>query len=211
MRNPASNIPALTFATLVLAAITIFEFKEQIVAALPWQTNTTEETDTAGVTNASSNAEFSFMELARPRPLPELNFYNGGGRATDFTQFHGKLILLNIWATWCLPCREEMPALDRLQARLGGVDFEVVALSIDQAGLKVIREFYDEMKLTHLSIFVDPSMSINPKLSIVGIPTTLLINPAGEEIGRIVGPVEWDSPAVIKTIQQHFPTEKKPG
>lgn len=211
MRNAASKIPALSFATLVLAAIAYFEFKEQIVAALPWQLNTIDKTDSAGAANATKDVEFSFMELAQPRPLPELDFFNGGGRAIDFSQFRGKLVLLNVWATWCLPCREEMPALDRLQARLGGVDFEVVALSIDQAGLKVIREFYDEMKLTHLAIFVDPVMSVNPKLGIVGIPTTLLIDPSGKEIGRIVGPVEWDSRAVIKAIQRHFPTEIKRG
>src|SRR3546814_20203764 len=82
-----------------------------------------------------------------PSALPEVRFTDGGGQPLTLGDFRGKMILLNIWATWCGPCREEMPTLDRLQARLGGPDFEVVALSIDRAGIAVVREFYDEIRV----------------------------------------------------------------
>lgn len=149
--------------------------------------------------------QFSFNASAEPWPLPRLNFLNGGGRAIDLEAFRGKVVLLNIWATWCIPCRKEMPALDRLQAHLGGVNFEVVAVSIDRAGLASVRDFYDELGLRFLAIYIDPSMDISSSLRVVGIPTTLLINREGKEIGRVIGPVEWDSPAVIEAIRKYLP------
>src|SRR3546814_2217971 len=103
------------------------------------------------------------------------------------------MILLNIWATWCGPCREEMPTLDRLQARLGGPDFEVVALSIDRAGIAVVSEFYDEIRVQHLAEYIDESAKAAGQLNAVGLPTTLLIDREGQEIGRQVGPAEWDA------------------
>ena len=77
------------------------------------------------------------------KPVPELNFIDGEGHARTLADFKGKVVLLNIWATWCGPCRKEMPTLDRLQVALGGVDFEVVPLSIDRKGMEVVNKFYD--------------------------------------------------------------------
>src|SRR3546814_15160392 len=86
-----------------------------------------------------------------PRTVAELRFNDGNGKSVTLTDFRGKLVLLNIWATWCGPCREEMPTLDRLQERLGGPEFEVVALSIDRAGIGAVREFYAELRVQQLA------------------------------------------------------------
>src|SRR3546814_13837075 len=90
-----------------------------------------------------------------PRELPDVHFMDGSGKRLSLADFRGKLVLLNLWATWCGPCREEMPTLDRLQATLGGSDFEVVALSIDRAGLGVVDAFYAEIGVRSHARYID--------------------------------------------------------
>lgn len=158
---------------------------------------------------SSSEASFTFTLLEEPRLLPAIDFIEGDGRAKALADFRGKVVLLNIWATWCVPCREEMPTLDRLQAELGGPDFQVVPLSIDRAGLDVVREFYDETGIKHLAMYVDSSGKASRELGAVGLPTTLLVDRKGRELGRLVGPAEWDSPEVVAFIRGHL--ERKTG
>jgi thiol-disulfide isomerase/thioredoxin len=153
---------------------------------------------------APSRADFAVTLLEEPRPLPTVSFVDGTGRAMTLADFRGKVVLLNVWATWCGPCREEMPTLDRLQAELGDPDFQVVPLSIDRAGLKVVRDFYDEVGLKHLGIYVDSSGKASRDLGAVGLPTTLLLDREGRELGRLVGPAEWDSPEVVAFIRGHL-------
>jgi thiol-disulfide isomerase/thioredoxin len=116
--------------------------------------------------------------------------------------FSGRAVLLNIWATWCVPCRKEMPSLDRLQAKLGGPDFIVVPLSIDRKGAEVIKPFYRELGLTSLGIYSDQSGKETAALKVPGIPTTLLIDPEGQEVGHVTGAVEWDRPDIVETIRR---------
>ncbi|MCZ6744188.1 MAG: TlpA disulfide reductase family protein [Alphaproteobacteria bacterium] len=148
--------------------------------------------------------EFPFDLLDPPRPLPELRFVDGEGRPLTLADFRGKVILLNIWATWCIPCLREMPTLDRLQAKLGGPRFEVVVLSIDIGGIPVVEKFYRALKLDSLGIYVDKTLRVKRDLGIVGIPTTLLIDRQGREIGRLAGPAEWDSKEAIKAIRRYL-------
>jgi len=108
---------------------------------------------------------------------------------------------VNVWATWCVPCREEMPTLDALQAELGGDDFEVVALSIDRAGSQIVRRFYDEIGVTNLNMYVDQTMLSMTALRTVGLPTTILIDAQGRELGRLVGPAEWDDPEMVSFLR----------
>jgi thiol-disulfide isomerase/thioredoxin len=150
---------------------------------------------------AEAQAPAGFAVHERPRPLPEIQFENGQGEAMSLADFRGKVVLLNIWATWCAPCRREMPTLERLQAEVGGPDFEVVALSIDRKGLSVVKEFYDELGLRELGIYVDTSAKAPRELSALGVPTTLLIDREGKEIGRLLGPTEWDSPEMVAFIR----------
>ena len=138
----------------------------------------------------------------KAKPLPELQFQDGAGRPRSLAEFRGKVVLLNIWATWCTPCREEMPALDRLQARLGGPAFEVVALSIDQQGPQAVRKFFDEVGVKSLTLYIDPSVQAGFKLKTIGLPTTVIVDRAGREIGRRVGPAQWDSPKLVEELRQ---------
>lgn len=158
----------------------------------------------ASTGNSGSERPFSFTTLDAPEPLPELGFVNGEGRELTLEAFKGQTILLNIWATWCVPCREEMPALDRLQAKLGGPDFQVVALSIDRDGLPAVQAFYKELGLQELNIYVDQKAEAAYELGAVGIPTTLLVDPEGREIGRTVGPAEWDGEEVVQFLTQQL-------
>ena len=139
-----------------------------------------------------------------PRPLKSFKFIDGDLKAASLADFRGKIVLLNIWATWCGPCRAEMPTLERLQQNLGGPDFEVVALSIDQEGVPVVKKFYEELGIKALRIFVDPTMRAPLELNAIGVPTTLLVDREGREIGRHAGPAEWDSPEVIATIRDYL-------
>lgn len=137
-----------------------------------------------------------------PRPLLSPPFRNGAGQDLTLADFRGRTVLLNIWATWCVPCREEMPTLDRLQARLGGPAFHVIALSIDRAGMGAVRRFYEEIGIRHLAVYLGDQTRAMLGFGVIGLPTTILIDPQGREIARRVGPAVWDSPAAISQFQR---------
>lgn len=157
----------------------------------------------AGIASARADPPGLTMHDA-PKPLADIRFQDGEGHERTLADFHGKVVLLNVWATWCVPCRKEMPTLDRLQNTLGSNDFDVVALSIDRGGLDTVRKFFGEIGVTHLATYVDTSGKAFRELAIVGLPTTILIDRAGREIGRLVGPAEWDTPDMIAFIRQRI-------
>jgi thiol-disulfide isomerase/thioredoxin len=159
---------------------------------------------TQGAAAAVTSQNFAIHET--PRPLPEIRFEDSEGQPRTLADFSGKVVLLNIWATWCIPCRKEMPTLDRLQAELGGPDFEVVALSIDRAGPEVVRKFFGEIGIKHLALHIDASSKAMFTLGVVGLPTTLLIDRESREVGRLIGPAEWDSPEMVAFIRTHVTT-----
>ena len=150
---------------------------------------------------APQQAPPNFIIHPAPKQVPDIPFADEQGRALSLKEFRGKTVLLNIWATWCGPCRREMPTLDRLQARLGGERFQVVALSIDRGGPSVIQKFYAETGVRNLALFVDASGRAGSDLGLVGLPGTLLINPEGREVARLIGPAEWDSPEMVVFIE----------
>jgi thiol-disulfide isomerase/thioredoxin len=123
-------------------------------------------------------------EPARPSPI---SFTDGTGQSLSLESFDGKVVLLNLWTTWCPPCREEMPTLDALQAELGGPGFEVVALSIDQDGPDVVQSFYDSIGLEHLRLYNDESGKAGITLGALGVPVTLLLDRNGYELARLSG------------------------
>lgn len=145
-----------------------------------------------------------FASVEARRPVPPLHFIDREGKPRALADFRGRVILLNLWATWCPPCRKEMPNLDRLQEKLGGPDFEVVALSIDRGGLFAVESFYDEMDIRNLKIYLDVNAEAMAALGAVGLPTTLLVDRDGRELWRIVGPVEWDKPEVIERLRRYL-------
>lgn len=139
----------------------------------------------------------NFRPLAEPAPVADLEFIEKDGKPVRLSDFRGKVVLLNLWATWCVPCREEMPALDALQGSSGSDKFMVLALNVDQKadrpGLELARNFYRSLNLTHLGLYNDPTAGAGFKVKGFGLPTTLLIAPDGKETGRIVGPAHWNS------------------
>ena len=155
----------------------------------------------------NNQSVFSFFET--PQTMPELKFLNSKKREVTLEAFQGWVVLLNIWATWCVPCREEMPALDRLQAQLGGSDFEVLALSIDRGQTSIIEKFYQELELNSLAIYHDPTGGASYKLNVPGIPATFLVNREGKGIGYVIGPIEWDSPEIVSEIKSYLSREKE--
>lgn len=140
-----------------------------------------------------------FMRWHTPRELPPISFQNEVGKTVSLADFRGRVVLLNIWATWCPPCREEMPSLDRLNAKRGGPVFEVVALSIDR-DTALVKPFYQEFGVQTLRGYFDPSSKVSSTLRAPGVPTTLLIDQEGREIGRTLGPAAWDSRQVEALI-----------
>jgi thiol-disulfide isomerase/thioredoxin len=147
----------------------------------------------------------AFVFRKEPEALPEFKFQDAEGRERTLADWRGKVVLLNLWATWCLPCRKEMPSLDRLQKELGSDRFEVVALSVDRKGLAASKKFLDETKVERLALHVDATARANSDLRVVGLPATILIDAQGREIGRLLGPAEWDSEdakRLIRTVLQ---------
>lgn len=152
----------------------------------------------SGESSASEAAPGGMAVHGSPRPVPDLAFQNGSGDEMSLSDFRGKVVVLNIWATWCPPCREEMPTLDALQDELGGDRFEVVALSVDQAGPQVVRDFYAEIEIEQLALYIDSSMQAMVDLGVRGIPTTLVLDRNGREIARLVGKADWATPEMLE-------------
>lgn len=148
---------------------------------------------------------------ARPREVANLRFSDGAGRPTSLAAFRGRFVLLNVWATWCPPCVEEMPTLDRLQAMLGGPGFEVVALSIDHGGLSVVRAFFDRTGIKHLQPYMDTFGDTLSNLAVAGVPLTLFIDREGREIGRKAGPAAWDDPRMVELIRGRMAADSAPS
>ena len=153
-----------------------------------------------------AHGEVAALTMAtRPLQLPDLAFEDADGNPKKLSDWRGKTVLLNLWATWCVPCRKEMPALDDLQARLGGKDFEVVAVNIDTRDPEKPKNFLKESNLTRLSYFTDQKAKVFQDLKTIGkalgMPTSILIDANGCEIANIAGPAEWASDDAIKLIK----------
>jgi thiol-disulfide isomerase/thioredoxin len=142
-----------------------------------------------------------FTLIDPPRPVPRASFLDADQQPVTMDRFKGRVVLLNLWATWCGPCREEMPSIDRLQAQLGGEDFTVLALSLDQGGLTPVRHFYQQLGIRHLDIYLDPPNALALALKVPALPTTLVIDRAGQIVGLMVGPASWDSPDALALMK----------
>jgi len=144
-----------------------------------------------GKLNAGQMAAFVLKKA--PEPLEEVAFSDGNGQSRTLQDWRGRVVLLNLWATWCAPCRKEMPALARLQKELGSPKFEVVALAVDRAGAEAARKFLASIEARELNLYIDATTRAGTALKAIGMPTTLLIDRQGREVGRLTGPAEWDS------------------
>ncbi|MCZ7595771.1 MAG: TlpA family protein disulfide reductase [Hyphomicrobium sp.] len=149
----------------------------------------------------ATGAMTTFVFKPQPEALPDIRFLNGDGAEVGLDDFRGKVVLLNVWATWCAPCREEMPALDKLQAELGSDKFQVVALAVDKSGIDGAKKFLSGIKVDKLGAYADPTAKEGTRLKVIGMPTTILIDKEGREIGRLIGPAKWDSADAKRLIE----------
>ncbi len=155
-----------------------------------------------GISKAlSKGAMTAFIIHSKRKDVPNLTFKDGQGNDLDLAKWKGRVVLLNLWATWCAPCRKEMPDLADLQTQLGSDDFEVVALSVDRKGVKASGRFLVEAKATALNLYVDKTSKSLGKINAVGLPLTVLIDRQGKEIGRLTGPAVWNGTEAVRLIK----------
>jgi thiol-disulfide isomerase/thioredoxin len=152
-----------------------------------------------------AQGEVAALTMAtNPLKLPDLAFEDADGKPRKLSEWRGRTVLVNLWATWCVPCRKEMPALDTLQTKLGGPEFEVVAVNIDTRDPEKPKNFLKDANLTRLGYFSDPKAKVFQELKgigrALGMPTSVLVDGQGCEIATIAGPAEWDSDDAVKLI-----------
>jgi thiol-disulfide isomerase/thioredoxin len=152
-----------------------------------------------------AHGEVAALTMATaPLRLPDLAFEDADGKSKKLSDWRGKTVLVNLWATWCVPCRKEMPALERLQTKLEGPNFEVVAINIDTRDSEKPKNFLKEANLTRLGFFSDEKAKVFQDLKSIGralgMPTSVLVDAQGCEIATIAGPAEWDSDDAVKLI-----------
>src|ERR1700689_2645955 len=141
---------------------------------------------------------------AEPLRLPDLAFSDADGKPKKLSDWRGRTVLVNLWATWCVPCRKEMPALESLQTRLGGPNFEVVAINIDTRDPEKPKNFLNDAHLTRLGYYNDQNAKVFQDLKAIGralgMPTSVLVDGHGCEIATISGPADWGSEDALKLI-----------
>lgn len=182
-----------TVATILLIGALIAGAAHTVFAAPPQEAP-------AGIAN------FSLLET--PIPLPGNPLRDEAGEAVVLKDRGGKVRLINIWATWCAPCVEELPSLDALQRKLGGDDFAVVAVSMDRGGFDDIRPFLKKTGISHLSVYWDENGAFSRALEVKGLPVTFLVDRGGRIIGKAVGPADWASPAAMDLVRGRIETGK---
>jgi len=182
------------------------------------------ESCTAALKTAEASKPFAtgevaaFLPASQPLDLKNLTFKGPDDRQMTVADFKDRTILLNLWATWCAPCRKEMPALDRLQADMGDDGFQVVAVNLDRGGPEKPKAFLDDIGVGNLTYYQDSSNDMLKDLRKVaratGLPTTILVSPEGCEIGTMYGPAEWasgEAKALIESIVKGPETSQASG
>lgn len=128
-----------------------------------------------------------------PEPASQVAFENAEGKAVTLARYRGQTVLVNFWATWCAPCRAEMPSLDALQQELGGADFQVVTIATGRNPLPAIRKFFAEVGVTGLPVLRDPKMALSRDMGVLGLPASIILNADGAEVARMTGDADWYS------------------
>ena len=195
----------LAAAFAAIAGFAIMSFVAAPDGGQPAKNVTTE--DATGEAGKPSGLE----KLVRVEPaaaLPDIAFKDGEGRDRNLAEWRGKVVLINLWATWCAPCKHEMPSLDRLQAKLGGADFAVLPISLDRTGPEKPRQFLTSNGLKNLDLYLDRGSTLMQTLRVPGLPLSVLVDRQGREIARLAGSAEWDSPEAGAMIRAAI---AKPG
>ena len=148
-----------------------------------------------------------FSVLPEPRPAPAVSFTAQSGKTVTLADFRGRVVLVNLWATWCVPCIKEMPSLARLQTRLG--DLAILAISEDRRGAAAVAPFLAEHHIDGLAVYLDPDNAVERAFFVSGLPSSFLIDRGGRIVGSLVGAAQWDAPAMVQLINSYLrPTTK---
>ncbi len=186
---------------LCLAGLGVLAYRQAAPLAAP-------AAPSAASRQAVTAGEGEFSLLDPPRPAPELGFTARDGTPRRLADFRGKVVLVNLWATWCGPCVEEMPSLDRLQAKLGPA-LLVLAVSEDRGGESAVAPFLEKLKLGHLAVYLDPKNGAIKAFGVQGLPTSFLIGRDGRVRAMLEGSTTWDAPAMISRLKPYL--EAPPG
>jgi thiol-disulfide isomerase/thioredoxin len=163
---------------------------------------------TRGGADAAGQAPLGeFIPASRPWPAPSVGFADAKGKSFRLSDFAGKLVLVNLWATWCMPCRHEMPSLERLQTRLGD-KITILAISEDIGGSKAVAPFVAKLGLKVVKIYLDPESAVGGAFKVDGLPTSFLVDRQGRVLGRVEGEAEWDSPKMLAIIDRFLPEDE---
>ena len=157
---------------------------------------------------APATAAEAPIETGAPKPLPPLAFQTMDGQETTLAAFKGKVVVLNLWATWCAPCREEMPSLDRLQAQFADRDVIVLALSVDRAGPERVQQFLDEIGVKQVHVYRDPKAAATRAVKVPGLPATILVDRQGREAGRVLGIAHGTAPRRWRRSSSCWPSRQ---
>ena len=206
-KKKSSRWPLFAAGLVILAGVTGYYLYEAGArkagpAGAATETATSASAQAGGVSKELAAGPLAaFLIHPEPKPLADLAFQDGSGKPLKLSDWKGRVALVNLWATWCAPCRKEMPDLSKLEKELGSDQFEVVAISVDRKGAEASSAFLKETGADNLKLYVEPSTKIVNDVQSAGLPATILVDREGREIGRIMGPADWASPEAQALIK----------
>lgn len=171
--------------------------------ALALGANTASAADTATLEALRNGSMKKLVFHSEPQDVSQIPFTDPEGKEHSLWDWQGKYALVNFWATWCAPCRHEMPSLDALQYELGGDNFEVVTIATGRNAIPAINRFFEEVGVANLPIYLDPKQQLARNMAVLGLPITIILDPEGQEIARLRGDADWNSDsakAIIKAL-----------
>jgi thiol-disulfide isomerase/thioredoxin len=171
-----------------------------IYTCLGLAANTAAAADT-GALEAMREGDMRKLVFSEPAPVPETAFDSEDGSRISLADYRGRYVLVNFWATWCAPCREEMPSLSQLQEELGGEDFEVVTIATGRNPEAGMKRFFDEVGVDNLPLHRDPTQALARQMAVLALPISVILDPEGREIARLRGDADWASPEAIALLR----------
>lgn len=192
----SGRIPLVALSLLALSLLAVIVFLSRGVLISPAERTAVDH----GPIAVDTAQLGEFVRSSRPRSAPQVSFIDTAGQTARLSDFAGKVVLLNLWATWCAPCRHEMPSLERLQTRFGD-KITVLAVSEDIGGSKVVVPFIAKLGLRAIRAYLDPKSAVGQALKVDGLPTSFLIDRQGRVLGRVDGEAEWDSSKMLAIIE----------
>ncbi len=197
------NLSASVYTALTVCAIAALGFITTSGPAAADKADTTLEhmVDVAPLMDMRQDDMRKLNFHSSPKKVSENDFISEDGGEGYLADYHGKVVLLNFWATWCAPCRHEMPQLSELQTMLGGDDFEVVTLATGRNMVPAMEKFFAEIEVDNLPLHRDPKQKLSREMAVLGLPATLILDPQGREIARLQGDADWSSENARAIIQ----------